>query len=258
MDFPQIDWDRSCMKELSKVVGKIKNPFMGKNAFSIKKEDMQGMLQPLMVNHAHSCEGIDLPVLLSKGDHAPTIIIVGESPRRDVRRFKKGLYIGTPFAVAGKQHVPPQCDIYKYIFCRLLDAGYNVYITDAVKIWYNGMQKKDFIKNIDPCILESEITAINPALVVTWGETAQIACKNISVKKLYQTHPVNLNWDRWKVRMLTEAILEGNQIGNDYVIDGRENKVKSPIYLAQFIAQEILNTAPNTTTIKTSRYIRNR
>ena len=40
--------------------------------------------------------------------------------------------------------------------------------------------------------------------------------------------------------MLKEAIVNNVEIGKNYVNDPREDKVKDPIFLAEFISQEII------------------
>ena len=249
MEFPDVEWDKIDKDKLSSDII-VFNPFKGKKAFSITNtSDMySGPLKNVLSDNNHKFEGIDLPALLKKDDKSKTIMIIGESPvRRATKKWKEGLYFGTPFAVACKEGTPPQSDIYKFIFCRLLDEGYSVYITDAVKIWHNGLKREDFIGIIDEEILRSEIENINPHFIVAWGETARTACYNIykGDEKCYfhQTHPVNSNWDRWKVKMLVEAVLEGKGIGCEYAKDEELDKKKTPQYLAQFIAEEILNKA---------------
>lgn len=254
MDFPKIEWD-SIDPNLSTVL-ETNNPFKGKNAFSLadlcSNNAQLGLIEP---NHKY--EGIDLPVLLSKKESSDdTIMIIGESPVRDTRKLNNpGLYIGTPFAVAGLKDVPTQCNIYKYIFCHLLNKRYKVYITDAVKVWYNGLGKKDFIKEFrnnkyNQKILKSEIDIIGPKLIVTWGETAKKACEIIEkeipqkfLPTIHQTHPVRLNWDRWKVEMLSDTIRDGKCVGIDYINDNKQYPDKDSIYLSYYIAQEILTEA---------------
>ena len=243
MSFPIVDWEIN-NKELQDAFRKGK-AFFGNKAFVKGINDLNCFLQV----SPNQIVGIDVPVMLSngKGDKG-TIMIIGESPRRDTRIIKTpGLYIGTPFAVGYKEDIPPQCKIYKVIFSKLLDAGYNVYITDAVKIWNKGLVKNDFVKLIDYPVLETEIENVKPILVVSWGETAKTACKNIFKNKnafLHQMHPVTLNYDRWKVRMLKETIVNGDKIGKKYLNDSEDDKVKDPYYLGEFISQEILSNVP--------------
>ena len=237
MSFPIVGW-----KSQKRVLWDAFNDgeqFFGKEAFNKEKDDLY-CLQP---QPNFKVVGIDVPVLLSNGKgEKGTIMIIAESPVRDTRSVKKnGLYIGTPFAVAQKFNVPSQCKIYKFIFCKLLDAGYNVYITDAVKEWHKGLKKKEFVNHIDYSVLKAEIENVKPILIVTWGETAKVACKKCGVKPFPQMHPVILNWDRWKVKMLKDTIVNGSGIGKNYIDDLREDKVKDPIYLAEYISQEILN-----------------
>lgn len=257
MNFPKIEWN-SIVDNLSDVLEN--NHFKGINAFSVEDKDLYSNYKLILNksdNHTH--EGIDLPVLLSKegSNHdTPTIMIIGESPIRDTRKLKnRELYIGTPFAVAGKKDVPNQCNIYKYIFCHLLNNGYKVYITDAVKVWYNGLEKKDFIKVFKNNnyhyqeILRKEIESVNPKLIVTWGETALKAINTINDNNgqfpptFHQIHPVKLNWDRWKVEMLSDAIREGEGVGKDYIKESSTDK--DSIYLSYYIANKILEKAKN-------------
>lgn len=258
MNFPTIEWD-SIVDNLSTVLEN--NPFEREIAFSVKdKDELCSNNAQLILNKSnHTHEGIDLPVLLSKENSkadTPTIMIIGESPIRDTRQLKNGgLYIGTPFAVAGQKDVPNQCNIYKYIFCHLLNNGYKVYITNAVKVWYNGLEKKDFIKVFKNNnyhyqeILRKEIESVNPKLIVTWGETALKAINTINDNNgqfpptFHQIHPVKLNWDRWKVEMLSDAIREGEGVGKDYINDKEKDSVKDPKYLSYYIAQKILKKA---------------
>jgi len=97
------------------------------------------------------------------------------------------------------------------------------------------------VNHIDYSVLKAEIDNVKPILIVTWGETAKVACKKCGVKPFPQMHPVILNWDRWKVKMLKDTIVNGSGIGKNYIDDLREDKVKDPIYLAEYISQEILN-----------------
>lgn len=241
MSFPITDWNFNHDGQLKNTFVQNKDSF-GNIAFVKDETDMYIKRNVLLKKEI---EGVDIPVKIharnnnSKG----VIMIIGESPVRNTRKINdNGLYIGTPFAVACKDIIPTQCKIYKNIFRLLLEEDYDVYITDAVKIWYKGLVKKDFKKNINQKLLSLEKEKVNPILTVAWGETAIYACEKVLQLKekeyLPQTHPVKLNWDRWKVKMLTDAIKNHNEIGLDYV--NTDNPDDSN-FLAQFIAKEILN-----------------
>lgn len=82
------------------------------------------------------------------------------------------------------------------------------------------------------------------------GETAKKACKIIAngipqkfLPTFHQTHPVKLNWDRWKVKMLSDAIRDGKGVGKDYIDDKHNYGDKDPKYLSYYIAQKILTEA---------------
>ena len=90
--------------------------------------------------------GIDVPVLLKPDTNinGKTIVIVGESPLRDTNdpNNKKRVLLGTPYAVHQKFDAPSQCNVYKKIFSDLLKEGYSVYLTDIIKVWWEGKNLK--------------------------------------------------------------------------------------------------------------------
>lgn len=189
--------------------------------------------------------GVDIPVLLGE-ENKKTIFIIGESPARDKKYGH--ITIGTPFAVACEIGSPWQCDIYKYIFNRLVKSEYNVYITDAVKVWYNGMkgEKGGYKKHINTAFLIKEIERISPILIVIWGETAKKAYKGIKEKinnkidHLPQTHPVTMNWDRWESKMYKRSLQDTKPektIGYEYANNKEGDRAQ---YLAYYISEEIL------------------
>ncbi len=187
--------------------------------------------------------GVDIPVLLGdKDDDNDTIFIIGESPTRNKKDFKdnRDLVIGTPFAVACVKGAPKQCDIYKYIFNRLINKGYNVYITDAVKVWYDGMKQKGFKNYINPAFLEKEIRKINPTIIVTWGETA-LKAYGKKENHFHQTHPGTQKWDYWEKEMYKESLKDKKPkmtIGYEYAKKDKGDRVQ---YLAYFISQKIID-----------------
>ena len=92
--------------------------------------------------------GIDVPVLLKPTTNAngKTIVIVGESPLRDTNNSKNQnkVLLGTPYAVHQKFDAPSQCNVYKKIFSDLLNEGYSVYLTDIIKVWWEGKDLKAY------------------------------------------------------------------------------------------------------------------
>lgn len=179
--------------------------------------------------------------MLGNGDKG-TIFIIGESPTRNKKDYKDNgdLIIGTPFAVACEKGAPKQCDIYKYIFNRLINKGYNVYITDAVKVWQNGMKRNEFKGHINEVFLKKEINIVKPNFVVTWGETAKEAYNRVGDKKIIpQTHPGTQKWDYWEKEMYKDGLTNNHPqatIGFEYA----NNEGDRAQYLAYYISEKIL------------------
>jgi hypothetical protein len=146
--------------------------------------------------------GIDFPCLIHNGDsNRETIIIVGESPRRNknVINKNKPCSLGSPYGIIFKEY-PDQCWVYKQVFERLLEKGYNLYLTDADKMWtkqpLNGVLP-DYIK-----ILATEIGQIEHVIIVTFGIKARNAVRQClrfkypnMISHLY--HPSQRNYNRW-------------------------------------------------------------
>ena len=237
-------WDKNHSEEKDLFNEAIKyNPFK-ELAFNSNKENMYKTINSKIIQGNYW--GVDIPVLLGDKNN-DTIFIIGESPTRNKKDFKDngGLVIGTPFAVACKKGVPKQCDIYKYIFNRLTNKGYCVYITDAVKVWYDGMKEKGFKNYINTAFLEEEIGKINPTIIVAWGKTAEEAYNKINSKEgidyLHQTHPGTQKWDYWEKEMYKDSLQDKEPkktVGYEYANNNEGDRAQ---YLAYFISQQILD-----------------
>lgn len=146
--------------------------------------------------------GIDFPCLIHNGDpNRETIIIVGEAPRRNkyVINKNKPCSLGSPYGIIFKEY-PDQCWVYKQVFESLLSKDYNLYLTDADKMWtkqpLNGFLP-DYIK-----ILTTEIFQIEYVKIVTFGikaRNAVLQCIRINCPNKYSHlyHPSQRNYDRW-------------------------------------------------------------
>ena len=260
MTFPILEWDdiESCWSndetnemEVFLEANKVKAINNWEKAFSC--DDKRKMYIKKNKTCSIQCDymGVDIPVLLSRNNNTKgTIIIIAESPQRnDSDKTNDGnLIIGTPFAVLCKNGIPSQCDIYKYILNRLLNEGYNVYLTDAVKVWNNKLTRKDFGKIINKKLLDHEISKIeNKQLVVAWGNTAKQGIEELLNKTqeddeyLPQIHPVTTNWDRIEKAMYKEGLLNNSPletIGYEYAKNDKGDRAQ---YLAYFISQKIID-----------------
>ena len=169
--------------------------------------------------------GVDIPVKISKreGANGKIIMFVGESVLRKIKDYKNfansGLLIGTPFAIVGKNEQPKSCHVYKLIFEEWLDKGYDIYITDYIKMWSNGknyLKDDDYskIRELSINLLGEEIKKIEPDFIVPFGKKAKeaiikITTESNTIKKeqvIDVTHPSNNAKVHWKIEMYEELL----------------------------------------------------
>ena len=167
------------------------------------------------------CAGIDVPVLLKPTTNAngKTIVIVGESPLRDTNNSKNQnkVLLGTPYAVHQKFDAPSQCNVYKKIFSDLLNKGYSVYLTDIIKVWWEGKDLKAYAD--DKKIFEKEIQKIlnngkigKDLFIVAWGNKAGGVLEKDYPFLIKLLHPSQQNWNNWKLHIFEKAIYDKKDI----------------------------------------------
>ena len=165
--------------------------------------------------------GIDVPVLLKPTTNAngKTIVIVGESPLRDTNNSKNQnkVLLGTPYAVHLKFDAPSQCNVYKKIFSDLLNEGYSVYLTDIIKVWWEGKDLKAYAD--DKKIFEKEIQKIlnngkigKDLFIVAWGNKAGGVLEKDYPFLIKLLHPSQQNWNNWKLHIFEKAIYDKKDI----------------------------------------------
>ena len=165
--------------------------------------------------------GIDVPVLLKPTTNAngKTIVIVGESPLRDTNNSKNQnkVLLGTPYAVHQKFDAPSQCNVYKKIFSDLLNKGYSVYLTDIIKVWWEGKDLKAYAD--DKKIFEKEIQKIlnngkigKDLFIVAWGNKAGGVLEKDYPFLIKLLHPSQQNWNNWKLHIFEKAIYDKKDI----------------------------------------------
>lgn len=204
-----------------------KPDLFGNNPLSINKEIYSYIKEE--DNEKTPC-GIDIPVLLKPEPETdkPLIVILGESALRNKKELEditndasNNVILGTPYAIH-LEKCPPKCGVYRKIFDAILDKGNPIYLTDIIKIWWEG--KKDsllvpndldidvFKKELD--ILKKEIN--NKIIIVAWGETAQNGLEKVRkdskdvLPSLSLPHPGQRNWNAWKLRIFEKAVFSKN------------------------------------------------
>ena len=165
--------------------------------------------------------GIDVPVLLkpTTKPNGKTIIIVGESPLRDTNdpNNQNKVLLGTPYAVHQIFDAPSQCNVYKKIFSDLLNKGYSVYLTDIIKVWWEGKDlkadaddKKIFEKEIQKILNNGKIG--KDLFIVAWGNKAGGILEKDYPFLIKLPHPSQQNWNNWKLHIFEKAIYDKNDI----------------------------------------------
>jgi len=202
----QKDLDNVCFNKLGTI------PFANSNSITYQVP-LASSNNPYFGNN--KCIGIDIPVLIhpeSDKNNGQTLVIVGQSAQRDKNSncSTKHALVGCPFAVSHIMSKPSQCDVYKMIFQKLMNKGFTLYITDAVKVWFTTKNKLKPSKN-DEMIFLKEIARISSLYkidaIISWGKTAEYFVKSLPIGKNHQPniihlmHPGILNWDRWKLSL---------------------------------------------------------
>ena len=175
--------------------------------------------------------GIDIPVLLKPKPETnkPLIVILGESALRSEAELKdikdpknppSNVILGTPYAIH-LEKCPPKCGVYRKIFDAILEKGYPIYLTDIIKIWWEG--KKDSLlvpKDLDTDVFKKELDILkneinNNIIIVAWGEKPKDALQKKfnmipDVEFLPLPHPGQKNWNAWKLRIFEKAVFSGD------------------------------------------------
>ena len=191
--------------------------YFGNNAFRQTEESFWSTNIP---NYSEPLVGIDIPVLLTpKKANGKTIVIVGESPLRDTKDTNNtnNVLLGTPYAVNQELGAPSQCNVYKKIFSALLSEGYSIYLTDIIKVWWNGKDLK--ADNNDKDILKMEIEDIlkkgaigKDIFIIAWGNNAGGILMKDYPFLIKLLHPGQNNWNNWKLHIFKKAIYDKKNI----------------------------------------------
>ena len=160
--------------------------------------------------------GIDIPVLIPACKSDRTIMIIEQDPLRNPKEFsrkystselRKNAIVGTPNALhSGK----PVC-FYLELVGELTKLGWNVYLTDAFKIYAPGLRnKKGRCGLFEKKLLEAEIKRVRPQLVLLFGSKAQEAYASVSkagiieVKLPHRSARASV-WYKYNIKPATDA-----------------------------------------------------
>ena len=175
--------------------------------------------------------GIDIPVLLKPKSetYKPLIVILGESALRskaelkdikDPKNAPSNVILGTPYAIH-LEKCPPKCGVYRKIFDAILEKGYPIYLTDIIKIWWEGKKDSLLVPNdLDIDVFKKELDILkkernNNIIIVAWGEKPKDALQKKfnmipNVEFLPLPHPGQKNWNAWKLRIFEKAVFSGD------------------------------------------------
>ena len=222
MEFPTWDLLKGLIAEETSLGFPLIN--FGKKPMTKPDKTIIPVIGTTSLTKGHEYIGFDAPVLLRplKGGLGKTIVIVGETPLREMKDFNNPdiILLGTPFAIHQEFDKPSRCNIYKEIFSGLLAKGYNVYITDIIKVWWKGKKKNNMKANdTDKELFRKEIDRIKKekgelgkdVFIVAWGKTAENELNNLEEytnKFKAMLHPGHLNWNNWKLHIFEKAIYE--------------------------------------------------
>ncbi len=124
--------------------------------------------------------GIDLPCWIEMATNAPLIILLGQDSLRDDSYFRE--HTAEPYVVIGTPHGVHSRAFWDYrnsprywaVICYLLNKGYNLYLTDVFKFWYEDVTRAAAEKESYRSILEQEFKVVgaycSDTIVVAFGK----------------------------------------------------------------------------------------
>jgi hypothetical protein len=173
--------------------------------------------------------GIDFPVLLSKGDNRPVMMVCAMDPlRNDAVDKKTANTIGywVPFSIINNPAAQTKHSEKENLafFHTLLDT-YDLYVTDIFKLFYRQENRVSNAINefrtlpVHRAILDAEIQIIKPSVILTLGNNARDAiCELLSL-------PI----PKWTDEIYTTKDRNGIEVVMVPHISGAANGSKAPI-----------------------------
>lgn len=173
--------------------------------------------------------GIDFPVLLSKGDNRPTMMICAMDPLRHDTVDKNPsheIQYWVPFSIINNPDKKTKhSEKENLAFFHTLLNTYDLYVTDIYKLFYRHENKvSNSIKAFKALpahrtILDAEIQIVQPSAILTLGNNAKDAiCNLFGLAKPGWTDEIN----KTKTRSGIEVVMVPH-------ISGAANGTKAPI-----------------------------
>ncbi|MBD5367928.1 MAG: hypothetical protein HDR83_01530 [Bacteroides sp.] len=132
--------------------------------------------------------GLDFPTWFYKSPGAPFIMIVAQDPLRSAKWYGEcnDAVVSSPFGLQDAHHRENGNGGKRMwlLVQKLLERGYNVYLTDCRKFFvYNHAESDKYTTSgkmeIYRNVLMEEIEIINPELIVTLGHRADNTCRSL-------------------------------------------------------------------------------
>jgi hypothetical protein len=120
--------------------------------------------------------GYDLPVLLSDTSNEPSkkrIMLCAQDPLRFNETIPR-VTVSAPFGVSQEHYRNGKkgSGIVWQVAASLVDQGYDVWLTDARKLWFPDEQHIKQLRGICDQVLMAEIEHFDPQLVIAFGNEA--------------------------------------------------------------------------------------
>jgi hypothetical protein len=188
-----------------------------KQSWKIRFQEQQTM------NHWENSTliGVDLPLFFKCPEpEAKTVMLVAQDPLRNPLEFPdfnkhEDVIIGTPFAFHNSKSMQAKenTKLVLALIKNIVAKNYHVYVTDIYKVWMKDDDKKP--KNVGHALtkeskifeqlLREELDIIDPKIIITLGNKARNAYRNISknfapeTQKLHKplTHPSPSAGGKW-------------------------------------------------------------
>lgn len=133
--------------------------------------------------------GIDFPVLLSKGENRPVLMICAMDPlRKDNPDTQPSNEIGywVPFSIVNNPSFQTKySEKENLVFFHTLLEVYDLYVTDVFKLFYRKEEnvsntiKKFRVLPAHRAILDAEIKVVNPTAILALGNNARDAISEV-------------------------------------------------------------------------------
>lgn len=227
-----------CSKEIIKDIYNWINDYFSKEfglvsditalGITLRKDELTPCFDIIKNNPVRTI-GIDFPVLISKGENRPVMIVCAMDPlRNDTADKQPSDEIGywVPFSIINNPvEQTKHSEKENLSFFHTLLDNYDLYVTDIFKLFY---RKENRVSNTisefrgltaHHTILNMEIQIVKPSVILTLGNNARDAmCELLNMPK-----------PRWTNQIYTTKDQNGIDVVMAPHISGAANGVKAPI-----------------------------